>query len=269
MQFDPWVFAPAKVNLALHVTGQRDDGYHLLDSFVVFASDVGDRLRLEPGSALSLEVSGPFSSGVPTDSRNILWKAAELAGWSGHIQLEKNLPHGGGIGGGSSDAAAFLSAVGALDTGLSLGADVPVCRVAQAARMSGIGDLVETVKPPSPPLPAVLVNPGIQLATASVFAELNSKSNPPISAFAPTEQELFVWIAKQRNDLEVPAITLEPVIADVLKELRLSDGVVLARMSGSGSTCFGLFPTELQARQAAHRIAASHPDWWVKATSLA
>ena len=117
-------FAPAKINLALHVTGQRADGYHLLDSLVVFA-DVGDRIALTPGDALSLDVTGPFAVGVPADARNLVWRAAQAAGWTGRIALEKNLPHGAGIGGGSSDAAAVLRMLGAAGAALSLGADVP------------------------------------------------------------------------------------------------------------------------------------------------
>ena len=150
-------FAPAKINLTLHVTGQRPGGYHLLDSLVLFA-DVGDRLWLDAGPDMSVEVFGPFAKGVPTDERNLVWAAAQLAGWSGRIQLEKNLPHGAGIGGGSSDAAAVLRALGADIDGGNLGADVPVCCCSVATRMTGIGDILGPVVE-LPELFAVLANP--------------------------------------------------------------------------------------------------------------
>ena len=251
-------FAPAKVNLSLHVTGQRADGYHLLDSLVVFA-DLGDRLWFDPADALFIEVTGPFAAGVPTDRQNLVWQAAELAGWCGRIRLEKNLPHGAGIGGGSADAAAGLRAFGGAERAAELGADVPVCLRTSPQRMRGIGDVLE----PLPDLPAfdlLLVNPRVEVPTGPVFKHLVQKNNPPMPDPIPTFGSLAAlcnWLAAQRNDLEAPARALAPQIDEVLTALGDSR---LARMSGSGATCFGIYD---DATQAEARIRAVHPDWWV------
>lgn len=261
-------FAPAKINLTLHVTGQRADGYHLLDSLVVFA-DIGDRLWCAPGPDMRLTVTGPFADGVPQDARNLVWQAAELAQWTGHIRLEKNLPHGAGIGGGSSDAAALLQALGAADSGLSLGADVPVCRAGSAARMRGVGEEVTPVLG-LPSLHAVLVNPGLHVPTPRVFAALDSKHNAPMTDMpTPMTPVAFDrWLRAQRNDLEPPAQAQQPEIVDVLNALRMRDGVGVARMSGSGATCFGLFDSRDLAERGARDIEGAHPDWWVRACAL-
>lgn len=257
------VFAPAKINLTLHVTGQRADGYHLLDSLVAFA-DVGDVLRFSPGSGLDLEVTGPFAAGVPTDARNLVWRAAELVGFKGHIHLEKNLPHGAGIGGGSSDAAAVLRYMGQSARAATLGADVPVCLQPRPQRMRGVGACLE----PLPDLPScglVLVNPGVAVPTVSVFDALAHKENPPMPEQVPafeTLDALCIWLAGQRNDLEAAACAQFPEIEAALGAL---DQALVARMSGSGSTCFGLFA---DAAGVAEEIAAAHPDWWVVRTRL-
>lgn len=264
-------FAPAKINLTLHVTGQRADGYHLLDSLVVFA-DVGDRLQFSAGPRLSMGVTGEFASGVPTDARNLVWQAAEAAHWTGHIRLDKVLPHGGGIGGGSSDAATALNVLApeiAPHIALSLGADVPVCRVASAARMQGIGDRVAPI--PLPELPALLVNPGVAVPTGAVFKALATRDNPPMPAEVPgfaTPETCAEWLAEQRNDLEAPALSISPEIGTVLDALGATRSVLLTRMSGSGSTCFALYPTMKAAHFAAYEIGAAHPDWWCRATLL-
>ena len=267
-------FAPAKINLTLHVTGRRADGYHLLDSLVAFA-DTGDCLRLEAGPGLSLDVSGPFAKGVPADERNLVWKAAAAAGWSGHISLDKQLPHGAGIGGGSSDAAAFLTAAAgqgasiAQDLPLSLGADVPVCMAARASRMQGIGERVTPAELPE--LHALLVNPGAHVPTGPVFAALASRSNPPMPEDLPvfiSAEDCAAWLAEQRNDLEPPAIGVAPEIGRVLSDLRGSRQALLARMSGSGATCFALYPTKKAAHMAAYEIGAEHPHWWCRAVTL-
>ena len=267
-------FAPAKVNLTLHVTGQRQDGYHLLDSLVAFA-DIGDHLTLTPGPDLTLEVSGAFCEGVPTDARNLVWKAAVGAGWSGGIHLQKSLPHGAGIGGGSSDAAAVLRAVAARgghvpgDLALSLGADVPVCMVAKAARMQGIGEQITPVTLPE--LPAILVNPRLSVPTPQVFKALSSRANSAMPFHLPdfaSAGALALWLAQQRNDLEAPALACQPVIGQVLSALSSLPGVCLARMSGSGATCFALFERADLAAENARVIAASHPGWWVQPTVL-
>ena len=257
-------FAAAKVNLTLHVTGQRGDGYHLLDSLVVFA-DIGDRLWFDPAADLQIEVSGPFSDGVPTDDRNLVWQAAELAGWSGRVHLEKNLPHGAGIGGGSSDAAAVLRAFGGGDGAVTLGADVPVCLNPRAQRMRGIGDVLDAVAP-LPEMEILLINPNVQVPTAPVFATLESKQNKPMPDVLPTFEnadDFCKWLKAQRNDLEKPARAIAPQI-DVAIEA-LGDAMI-ARMSGSGATCFGLY--KQGAKTAAKRIAQARPDWWVAAGKL-
>ncbi|MEL6467453.1 MAG: 4-(cytidine 5'-diphospho)-2-C-methyl-D-erythritol kinase [Pseudomonadota bacterium] len=262
-------FAPAKINLTLHLTGQRDDGYHLLDSLVVFA-DVGDRLALTPGAALSLDVTGPFADGVPTDNRNLAWRAAELAGWTGHIEIEKALPHGAGIGGGSADAAAVLRALGSDADALVLGADVPVCGVGRAARMRGIGEVVTPVAD-DPTFFAVLVNPGLHVATPEVFARLECKDHAAMTTLPSRGAGMRAWLdwlRVQRNDLEAPAVAIAPGIARVLQGLEATPGVLLARMSGSGSTCFALYPTWSAARFAASAIAAERPDWWCVPATL-
>lgn len=266
--------APAKINLSLHVTGCRDDGYHLLDSLVVFA-DIGDRLRLTPGEALSLTVDGPFSAGVPTDDRNLVWRALEGPGWTGQVDLHKVLPHGAGIGGGSSDAAMALRMLA--DQGveipdglpLSLGADVPVCMHARAARMQGIGERITPINMPA--LPALLVNPGIAVATGPVFSGLESRNNAPMPGHMPEfagVEDCANWLSGQRNDLEPPAMQIAPEIARVLADLRNTRNVLMARMSGSGSTCVALYPSMKAAHFAAYVIGAEHPDWWCVATQL-
>jgi 4-diphosphocytidyl-2-C-methyl-D-erythritol kinase len=273
------VFAPAKVNLALHVTGRRADGYHLLDSLVVFA-DVGDRLRIEPAPELSLTVSGPFASGVPTDGANLVLRAALLMarpGQGARIALEKNLPHGGGIGGGSADAAATLRGLSGLwgaalpgaEAILGLGADVPACLAAPAPqRMRGIG---EDLTPLSglPEVHLVLVNPGVPVPTGAVFARLAAGAgadNPNLTPWpgVPDFDGFAAWLGQQRNDLEAPARDVAPVIDEALAALRGAPDCRLARMSGSGSTVFGLFANAETAAIAAAGLAGTHPGWWVR-----
>ncbi|EBA10324.1 4-(cytidine 5'-diphospho)-2-C-methyl-D-erythritol kinase [Sagittula stellata] len=266
-------FAPAKINLALHVTGQRDDGYHLLDSLVMFA-DVGDTVRLRDAPEVSLEITGSRAAGVPADRRNLCWKAAEAFGCPVAITLDKHLPAAAGIGGGSSDAAAVLRAMEALYgrpspvDPLTLGADVPVCMVGHAARMSGIGDHVLPLF--MAPLHAVLVNPGVEVSTPSVFKALSCKENAPMSEMPEGggPAAALVWLSAQRNDLQAPAIALQPVIGDVLTALGGQTGARLARMSGSGATCFALFDDLKTAKAAATDLQKAHPAWWVAACTL-
>ena len=274
------LFAPAKVNLALHVTGRRGDGYHLLDSIVVFAG-AGDWLTLNASEALSLTVTGPRAAGVPADRRNLIWRAAELfpPGPGAAITLDKHLPHAGGIGGGSADAAAALCGLSDLwglampgaEAILSLGADVPVCVAGCPMRMSGIGEVL-TPLPPLPPLWLVLVNAGVEVPTGAVFSALARRENPALPAL-PTEgwadaAGFADWLCHTRNDLEPPAHAQVPVIGDVLDRLAARPGCLMARMSGSGGTCFGLFGTESTAAEAAQAIAAAQPDWWVEAAPV-
>ncbi len=271
-------FAPAKVNLTLHVTGQRADGYHLLDSLVVFA-DVGDRITAVSASDMALSVTGPRSAGVPTDGRNLVLKAASLMGGAGaRLTLHKVLPAASGIGGGSSDAAATLRALARLwsvdlptDAAvLALGADVPVCLVPRSLRMTGIGEVLAPV-PALPLLPAVLVNPGIEVPTPAVFGALARRDNPAMSlvpASLTSVTDVAAWLRGQRNDLQDAACQIAPLVSATLDTLQGLPECLLARMSGSGATCFGLFPTPAHASAAGDRIRQAHPDWWVAETRL-
>jgi 4-diphosphocytidyl-2-C-methyl-D-erythritol kinase len=272
-------FAPAKINLTLHVTGQRPDGYHMLDSLVVFA-DIGDRLSIEPAEDLSLTVTGPMAAGVPSDGRNLVLKAAQFAGFAaGRIVLEKHLPGEAGIGGGSSDAAAMLRAVSQL-TGApveavasgaeALGADVPVCLAARATRMQNIGEQLSAVDE-LPVLHAVLVNPGLSVPTPAVFKALAQKENAAMPAELPdfkAASDIMPWLQTMRNDLEPAAISLHPGIGDVLHALAELPGARVVRMSGSGATCFALFAHRTQAEAAARRLGQKYPQWWVRPATL-
>lgn len=261
------VHAPAKINLTLHVTGRRADGYHLLDSLVAFA-DVGDVIEVGEGDGFS--VTGPFAEGVAADATNLVLRALALTDERRQITLHKYLPHPAGIGGGSSDAAALLRVLDAtpgMDALLSLGADVPVCMAARAARMRGIGEEVAPVDLPG--LHGVLINPGVAVPTGAVFQALQNVANAPMGDL-PERQDgtaFTRWLAAGRNDLEAPARAIAPVIGDVLLALRQA-GAGLARMSGSGATCFGLWPSRAEAEAAADRIADAHLEWWVRACSL-
>ncbi|MFZ5965244.1 4-(cytidine 5'-diphospho)-2-C-methyl-D-erythritol kinase [Thalassococcus sp. BH17M4-6] len=274
--------APAKVNLSLYLTGLRDDGYHLIDSLVVFA-EVGDDLSVSPARELRLQVDGLFAKGVPTDAANLVLRAAEqlremrgvTAGAA--IRLTKNLPHGGGIGGGSSDAACAIRLLSELwgcapltaQEALPLGADVPVCLTApRAMRMRGIGEVL-TPAPMQPTGWLVLVNPGVGVPTGRVF-DLHDRLNEfsSIGMDAPGTGRFADWLAQQRNDLTPVAChpDIAPVVQDVLAALRgWSD---IAEMSGSGSTCWGWFDAEETATDCAAGIAADHPDWWGRATRI-
>ncbi|MDO5657799.1 MAG: 4-(cytidine 5'-diphospho)-2-C-methyl-D-erythritol kinase [Paracoccus sp. (in: a-proteobacteria)] len=260
--------AAAKLNLALHVTGRRADGYHLLDSIVVFA-EVGDVLTLRPGP-LSLEVTGPFGAGLGGED-DLCLRAARLVGAEAEITLEKNLPVASGIGGGSADAAAVLRGLARMGAALPddvarLGADLPVCLTSRPARMRGIGEVLDPL-PPLPDLSLVLVNPGVAVPTPAVFAALQSRENPPLPKPDWRDRaSLMAYLQACRNDLEPPAIAVAPVIAEALDALR-REGAELARMSGSGATCFGIYPDDAAAARAA--AALSVRGWWAVATGLA
>lgn len=267
--------APAKINLTLHVTGQRADGYHLLDSLVVFA-DVGDRLTLRRADRPALTVTGPMAAGVPVGPENLVLRAAARMGVDLEIGLEKHLPSAAGIGGGSSDAAAVLRGAVALvpglhlpaDQGLSLGADVPVCLMARAARMRGIGEVVAPVEG-VPPLHAVLVNPGVSVSTAVIFRSLARKDNAAMPDVLPRwadAGDLAAWLAGQRNDMQDAAVAAAPVVGEVIAAIGATAGCLLARMSGSGATCFGLYADADAAARAAD--ALTRPGWWVRAARL-
>lgn len=278
--------APAKVNLALHVTGRRADGYHELDTLAVF-TEFGDRVHVAPAEEDSFSVTGPYGDAIPAGPDNLVVKARDRlrerhreAAGPVAITLEKNLPVASGIGGGSSDAAAALKAlagVWALDAdgdlpalALELGADVPMCLAAQPLVARGIGeDIVPLAGMAS--LPLVLVNPMVAVATPAVFRGLECRDNPPLpplsaSCDLATVAEAARYLATTRNDLETAAMRIAPQIGDTLARLR-ETGAILSRMSGSGATCFGLFETSQAAADAADRIRAKQPGWFVVATT--
>ncbi len=271
------VFAPAKINMTLHVTGRRDDGYHLIDSLVMFA-DIGDRVTVRRADTPALDMTGPMADNTPKGDDNLVLRAARMMDTNAHITLEKTLPVAAGIGGGSSDAAATLRALSDLtgkpipDDILALGADAPVCCAAPAgaARMSGVGEIVIPI-PNLPELHAVLVNPNIPVMTDEVFRRLTKRDNAPMPDPIPTGIEagpFIEWLKEQRNDLQEPAIACEPVIEQVFSTLEVTPGCMLTRMSGSGGTCFGLYADAETAASAAGRLQESHPGWWVAVTRL-
>lgn len=277
--------APAKINLYLHVTGRRDDGYHTLDSLVVFAA-VLDVVAVEAADDLTLAVDGPFADAVPTGDDNLVLRAARaLAGETeaargARIALTKRLPAASGIGGGSADAAATLRALCRLwgvapdaatlhRIALALGADVPVCLDGKAAFMGGIGEKLAAA-PPLPEAWLVLANPGVPVSTPDVFAARRGDfSKDGRFTYAPsTAAELAALLAARRNDLEAPAIAIAPVIEDVRAAMAAQAGCLLARLSGSGATVFGLFGTAEKAAQAALALAGKHADWWVRPATM-
>jgi 4-diphosphocytidyl-2-C-methyl-D-erythritol kinase len=280
------VFAPAKINLCLHVVGRRPDGYHLIDSLVAFA-DIGDRVTARPAVELSLQVSGREAGALAGETDNLVLRAARLLadhakhGAGAELHLEKNLPVAAGIGGGSTDAAAALRALRALwrvaldDAGLAalgagLGADIPVCVYRRPAWVTGFGERVE----PCPPLPetgVLLVNPRRPLPTAAVFGARRGDFGAPAARFAAVARDaaaLAQQLAPLRNDLTQAATRLVPEIGDVLAALGRLRGALLARMSGSGATCFALFSERSAALRARSELAALAPRWWSAAGSL-
>jgi len=284
----------AKVNLTLRVVGRRVDGYHELESVVAFA-DCADRLSLAPGAALDLTMSGPLALACGETSDNLVLKAAHLLGERvpglkiGSFTLDKVLPVAAGIGGGSADAAAALRLLAQLnglalddrrllDVALETGADVPVCLTSRACDMTGVG---ETLLPLSLPImPCVLVNPRVPVATRDVFAALGLRHGEllvgaadVIQATAWPERGASVedWVevlAASSNDLEAPATRIQPVIGEVIAALSAANGAWLARMSGSGATCFAIFENTAEAQRAAQKIQLDHPQWWVHAGVL-
>ena len=278
-------FAPAKINLYLHVTGRRADGYHLLDSLVAFA-DIGDAIIAAPADALSLAVSGPEAAALTgLGDDNLVTRAARAFATRHKIavgaalRLDKHLPVASGIGGGSSDAAATLRALArlwerpldqtAIDIAASLGADVPACLAARPVWVGGIGEQLNPL-PDLPPLGIVLANPRRELPTASVFGarqgEFTARERPRA---APRDAAALIALLKQcRNDLTEAALTLQPEIAAVLARLDALPDAELARMSGSGATCFALFADRAAAERAAANLSRTEPGWWVRAGAL-
>lgn len=280
--------APAKVNLALHVTGRRADGYHELESLVVFA-DVADELVATPARADSLAITGPFAAAVGNGDTNLVARAmaAFRRRWPGHVatgldvELRKNLPVAAGLGGGSADAAAALRLMAGLgespillgdllELALTLGADVPACIVSRPAEIRGVGEIVTPLER-FPACHLVLVNPLVPVVTAEVFRRLESRENPPLPALPQPltrPAQLGIWLAETRNDLELPAVSLVGAIGEVRARMERIEHCMLARMSGSGGTVFGLFGSGAQAHQAAHDLRERWPFYWVAAAPV-
>lgn len=275
--------APAKINLSLHITGQRDDGYHLLDSLVVFTK-AGDTVAAQFATEDSLAITGRFSTTLQVESDNLVLRARDMVRRlvpdlpAVALTLEKSLPIASGIGGGSSDAAATIRALMKLahlhidpdtiySTALTLGADVPMCLAAQPLHVRGVGEILKPVET-LPLLNIVLVNPGVGVSTPDVFKRLASRHNAPQPALPDgLDFEGFsMWLSQRRNDMQTAAIEIAPEIGDALDALRLA-GATVFRMSGSGATCFGLFKTAAQAKLASQIIASAHPSWYVEATA--
>jgi 4-diphosphocytidyl-2-C-methyl-D-erythritol kinase len=275
----------AKINLTLRVLGRRADGYHDLESLVAFA-DLADTLTLEPGDKTTLDIAGPYAGPSGPTADNLVLKAVAAlrqrfeALTAGDFHLEKNLPVAAGIGGGSADAAAALRLLAivnglALDderltaAALTVGADVPVCLASRPRIMRGVGEKL-SAPVALPPLPAVLVNPGVALATRDVFGKLtiSQTGKTDIGEVPHTLDAAIEFLSAHGNDLAQPAIACVPAIADVLDAMRAVPGVRLARMSGSGATCFALFPTAGEAAAAAWLLQEPNSDWWVRATML-
>jgi 4-diphosphocytidyl-2-C-methyl-D-erythritol kinase len=284
----------AKVNLTLRVIGRRVDGYHDLESVVAFA-DCADRLTLEPGSELSLNTTGPLAQACGETADNLVFKAARLLAERvpglklGVFTLEKVLPVAAGIGGGSADAAAALRLLARLnglalddkrllDVALKTGADVPVCLSSHACDMTGVGESLLPLNLPK--LPCVMVNPRVPVPTKDVFSALGLR-NGELLVGAADVIESRAWpdggagiadwvdaISLIPNDLEAPAIGIQPVIADVLDALGAAEGVLLSRMSGSGATCFAIFTDDASAHAAAETLRRDHSPWWVHAGVL-
>ncbi len=279
--------APAKINLYLHVTGRRTDGFHELESLVAFAG-IGDGVGFRPDGPAGLEITGPEAGaldGLEPEDNLVMQAARRLAGalgkpLEGTLLLDKQLPSAAGLGGGSADAAAVLQLlcdhwrverddVDLPGIGLSLGADVPVCLQSGSSLVAGMGENLR----PSGSLPAahlVLINPREALSTAAVFSELGGfgKAEAPLTGDVADVRSLAAELGRRHNDLETPAKTLAPVIGDVISALAASDGCLMARMSGSGASCFGLYAGEAEAAAAAGSISTESPDWWVRAAPL-
>jgi 4-diphosphocytidyl-2-C-methyl-D-erythritol kinase len=287
--------ARAKVNLTLRVNGRRGDGYHDLESVVAFC-DCADRLTLTPGPELILTMTGPLAGACGETSDNLVLKAAQLLGERvaglkvGSFALEKILPVAAGIGGGSADAAAALRLLARLndlgpdderlrEVALATGADVPVCLASRACDMTGVGETLMWLSPPK--MPCVLVNPCVPVATKDVFKALGLRHGELLvgatdvvmqgSSWPEEGGSLEEWVealASGSNDLEAPATKIQPVIGVVISALNATNGAWLARMSGSGATCFALYENTADAKRAADGILREHPEWWVHAGVL-
>jgi 4-diphosphocytidyl-2-C-methyl-D-erythritol kinase len=277
--------APAKLNLFLHITGKRQDGYHLLQSVMIFV-DVGDTMEFYPHDGFLIDAEGPFAGDLPPPGDNIVYHAARALSdsWgvplSGGIQLYKNLPIASGVAGGSSNAATALLGLSKLwglpddrdrlhKIAVKLGADVPACLVKRPVWAEGIGEKMSPL-PHMPPLHFVLVNPMVATPTAEVFARFRNRVTPPIqySGRKKTMQEWISDLRLYRNDLTEAAIEVCPDISTVLAALRETPNCHLSRLSGSGATCFGIYDSPPAAQAAVNKLRQQHPRWWVTAANL-
>lgn len=279
------LLAPAKINLFLHITGKRPDGYHLLQSVVVFAN-VGDRLTFTRHDSLFIDVAGPFAGDVCAPRDNLIYKAAQALGENyktaptGQILLEKNLPVASGMGGGSSDAATTLKGLAQLwglpeefdrmqKIAATLGADVPACLVRRPVWMEGVGEKMMRL-PDIPDMHMVLVTPAVATPTPEVFRQFRGKFSPPIQ-FIGRRKTMGEWIADlklYRNDLTDAAIAVSPEIKTALQSIADTPGCQIARLSGSGATCFGIYETPTAAHAAVNKLRQQHPEWWITAAGL-
>lgn len=272
------MLAPAKINLMLHITGRRDDGYHLLQSLTCFA-DIGDEVTLTPSPGFKLATTGYFAGAI--DGENLVVKAALALASAckvkphGTITLDKKLPVGAGLGGGSADAAATLKLLSShwhcripQSLAAGLGSDIPACIESQPCWMEGAGEIITPLRM-NFDLPVLLVNPGVHVSTPDVYRALKVPFNEPLTLPRSfTKAKLMDFLRSTRNMLEAPAITIAPVIDELLSVLRATKGCQLARMSGSGSTCFAIFSSQESLLAAQQALRKSHPDWWVKKTTL-
>jgi 4-diphosphocytidyl-2-C-methyl-D-erythritol kinase len=288
MSDDLTEFAPAKVNLTLQVGRARGDGLHPLQSITVFA-DWGDEIAVEPSTGLHLNVQGDHLDEIGDPNSNLVLKAAyalraaaDKPEFGAEISLSKRLPVAAGLGGGSSDAAATLRALNRLwdldfstkqlaEIGTVVGADVPACVFARPLMMEGIGEKISPLMA-WPDLNAVIINPRQRVSTGEVFKKFDSNSPEPLGLEKIPALGSFDTVISRlldsQNKLESPAIEIAPVISECLAALRDTDDIKLARMSGSGASCFGLYPNSMSARAAVDRLESEHPDWLAEATIL-
>lgn len=277
------MLARAKINLMLHVIGRRDDGYHTLQSLVVFA-DMGDELVLEPSDFFSLSIEGEFAGGLQSNiGHNLVSRAAAVLSDvsnvqpHGRITLTKNLPIGAGLGGGSADAACALHLLAEYwkwgsplhPLAEKLGSDIPACLFSTPLWMEGAGEVITLVQLDID-IPILLVNPRCEVSARDVYQRLTPPYDMPIRR--PTHLTslpgLIEFLGNTHNTLETPAIELEPAISDVLEALAELPGCMMGRMSGSGSTCFGIFPTQEACKMAQYALHRTHPHWWARATTI-
>lgn len=280
------IIAPAKVNLYLHITGRREDGYHFLDSLFFF-TQFGDEINITPDASLKLSVDGPFSSSLSdtTTENNLIFRAATLLkkqyniNDGAHIHLTKRIPVAAGLGGGSSDAAAVLKGLNKLwglqlsieklaEIGLTLGADIPACLYRKTALISGVGEQVKPINLPFQSMAILLVNPNLPLSTHAVFKQYHQDN---FSFSSPVNTDLLKIpsdCTTLHNDLEPPAISLLPVINELIRFLKEQDGCIFSRMSGSGPTCFGLFSDLNSAKKALTHFQNKYPNYWAKETTV-